>query len=149
MRESISEVATGGAVLAVAAGFLLYLTQSAGFATNTSGYNLQASFRSAEGVAVGTDIRLAGVKIGTITALDLNAQTYRADATLTLIDGIAIPDDSVIAVATEGLLGGTYVDVSPGGSFDNYAPDAQVMNTQGAISVIQLLAKFVGGGDEE
>ncbi|WP_368184254.1 outer membrane lipid asymmetry maintenance protein MlaD [Aestuariibius sp. HNIBRBA575] len=148
MRENTTEVLTGAAILCVALAFLFYLTQAAGLSRSSEGYDLTASFRSAEGLSVGTDIRLAGVKIGSVTGLDLNVQTYRADATMTFQDGILIPDDSVVAVASEGLLGGTFVEISPGGSFENFAAGDEITNTQGAVSVIQLLVKFVSGGEE-
>lgn len=148
MKESAIEIAAGAAVLAVGAGFLVFMLQSAGVSASSDGsYELSASFRSAEGVLAGTDIRLAGVKIGSVTDMSLNTQTYRADVTLSIEEGIGIPDDSVVVIATEGLLGGTYVDIVPGGSFDNVPEGGDIVNTQGAISVIGLLSQFVAGGD--
>lgn len=148
MRENSTEVVVGAAVFAAALGFLWYITQATGFGDTREGYDLSANFRSAEGVTVGTDIRLAGVSIGTITGLDLNAETYRAEATLSIDDRIPIPDDSAAVVASEGLLGGTFVEIVPGGSFDMFENGALIEDTQGAVSVIQLLTKFVSGGDE-
>lgn len=149
MRESLTEVLAGAAVLAVAGGFLIYMTQGSGLTGPRAGqYDLQASFRSAEGVIAGTDIRLAGVKIGTVTGMDLNAETYRADVTLSIDADVPIPDDSVVVVATEGLLGGTFVEIVPGGSFDYLQPGGSFMQTQGAVSVISLLTQFVSGGEE-
>ncbi|MCA3439547.1 MAG: MCE family protein, partial [Rhodobacter sp.] len=81
MAENPSEVIAGAAVLAAAVGFLVYAGQSTGFTGNAASYPLVASFRSVDGVTVGTDVRLAGVKVGTVTALELNPQTFFADAT--------------------------------------------------------------------
>lgn len=148
MRENTSEVIVGAAVLLVAAGFLYYLTQIAGLGGREGTYDLSANFRSAEGVAVGTDIRLAGVSIGTVTGLDLNTDTYRAEAVLSIDDGIAIPDDSAVVVASEGLLGGTFIEIVPGGSMGFLSEGQRFESTQGAVSVIQLLTKFVSGGEE-
>jgi len=149
MRENITEVLVGAAVVAVAAGFLWYAAGVSGFSADRAGYDLTAEFRSAEGVTVGTDIRMSGVKVGTVTALSLNAETFRAEATLTLNDGIPVPDDSTAVVSSEGLLGGNFVEIVPGGSFENYAEGAQILDTQGSVSVVQLLLKFVTGGDEK
>ncbi len=146
MAENISEVVAGGAVLAVAVGFLFYAGQSAGLTGDSGGYMLKASFRSVEGVAVGTDVKLAGVKVGTITSLDLNPKTYFADATINLKNGIEIPEDSAILISSEGLLGGNFVELIPGGSPDNLAPGDEIEDTQGAVSLIGLLMKFVGNG---
>ncbi len=147
MREHLTEVLVGAAVLAVALGFLVYTTQTTGVTGAATDQTLTASFRSAEGVTVGTDIRLAGVKIGTVTGLDLNTETYRADVTLSLAEDVLVPDDSVVVVASEGLLGGTFVEIVPGGSFEYYANGDQILNTQGAVSVIGLLTQFVSGGE--
>lgn len=145
MRETTTEVIVGAAVLAVAAAFLLYLTQAAGMGGRAGSYPLHANFRSVEGVNVGTDIRLAGVSVGTVTGLSLNSDTYRADVELSIDEGIQIPDDSAAVVASEGLLGGTFVEIVPGGSMGFLASGATFESTQGAISVIQLLTKFVSG----
>ncbi len=147
MSESRAEVLAGGAVLAVAVGFLVLAAQGAGFTGTGGSYPLTASFRSVEGVQVGTDVRLAGVKVGSVTALSLNPQTFYADATISVQEGIALPDDSTIAISSEGLLGGNFVEILPGGSLDNIPPGGEILDTQGAVSLITLLLKFVGGDD--
>lgn len=146
MAENTTEVLIGGAVLAVAIGFVVYAGQATGFSRNAGGYPLKASFRSVEGVTVGTDVRLAGVKVGTVTEMKLNAETYRADTMISIVQGIEIPDDSAIVVSSEGLLGGNFVEIYPGGSPFFYSAGDEVLDTQGAVSLISLLLKFVGGG---
>lgn len=148
MSENRAEIAVGAVVLAVAVGFLAYAATSVGATQSRAGYPLTASFRSAQGVGVGTDVQLAGVKVGTVTALNLNPDTFRADAELTIRNGIELPDDSSIVIASEGLLGGNFVEVQPGGSPFNFEPGATITNTQGSISLIELLSKFVGSGGE-
>ncbi|SPF82062.1 outer membrane lipid asymmetry maintenance protein MlaD [Pseudoprimorskyibacter insulae] len=140
-----TEALVGAAVLAVAVGFGAYAIQTTGLNFGTDGYPLTASFRSVEGVSVGTDVRLGGVKIGTVTGLALNPETFRADTTLNIIDGIVIPDDSAVVIASEGLLGGNFVEISPGGSPFNFESGDEIMDTQGAVSLISLLLKFVSG----
>ncbi|MGL5012659.1 MAG: MlaD family protein, partial [Paracoccaceae bacterium] len=76
MAENTSEVVAGAGVLAVAIGFLVYAGQSTGFSGGADTYPLTASFRAVDGITVGTDVRLAGVKVGTITSLDLNPTTF-------------------------------------------------------------------------
>jgi phospholipid/cholesterol/gamma-HCH transport system substrate-binding protein len=150
MSENTTEVLVGGAVLAAAIGFAVYATQVTGFSSAGDSYSLNASFRSLEGVGVGTDVRLAGVKVGTVTDVDLNPQTFRADTTFSVTQGIEIPDDSAVVVASEGLLGGNFVEIVPGGSPFNYDAGAEIEDTQGAVSLISLLLKFVSGsGDSE
>ncbi|WP_170761906.1 outer membrane lipid asymmetry maintenance protein MlaD [Ruegeria lacuscaerulensis] len=146
---NVTEVLVGGAVLACAVAFGVYASQSTGLSQGGAGYELEASFRSLEGVGVGTDVRLAGVKIGTVTGVTLNPETYRADTTFSIADGILVPDDSAIVISSEGLLGGNFVEVMPGGSPFFFEAGDQVEDTQGAVSLISLLVKFVAGDGGE
>lgn len=150
MSHNTTEVLVGGAVLAGALAFAIYAGQATGLSTSTGGYELNASFRSLEGVGVGTDVRLAGVKIGTVTKVELNPETYRADTSFSVLEGIEVPDDSAVIVASEGLLGGNFVEIVPGGSPFFFDPGSEIEDTQGAVSLISLLVKFVAGsGDSE
>ena len=149
MRESVTEVTVGALVIIVAGGFLAYAARATGYTRGGGDMTLTASFRSVEGVSVGTDVRLAGVKIGSVTGMDLNAQTYRADTVMTLSNDVPIPNDSSAVVASEGLLGGNFIEIVPGGSMDNFAPGDEIVDTQGAVSLLQLLLTYVGGGTTE
>ena len=145
MAENTTEVLAGGAVLAVAVGFFLYAASGTGFVRGGDSYEVQASFRSVEGVRVGTDVRLAGVKVGSVTALTLNPDTFFADARLSIASGIALPDDSTVLISAEGLLGGNFVEILPGGSADNVEPGGEIYDTQGAVSLITLLMRVFSG----
>ena len=147
MTEKRSEIFVGAVVLAVAIGFLIYLLQSTGFSVGGDRYNVTASFRSAEGISVGTEVRLAGVKVGSVSGVSLDAQTYRAITQISVDKGILIPDDSAVIVAAEGLLGGNFVEIIPGGSPFNIEEDGEIVDTQGSVSLINLLLKFVAGGE--
>ena len=148
MAENQTEVLAGAAVLAAAIGFVLYAVQSTGFSGTADSYDLRASFRSVEGITLGSDVRMAGVKVGTITSLDLNPTTFFADATVSVQKGLQLPDDSAILVSSEGLLGGNFIELVPGGSETNLEPGAEIEDTQGAVSLISLLMKFVSGGSD-
>lgn len=148
MSENRAELVVGAAVLAVAVGFLAYATSSVGAMQSNAGYSLTASFRSAQGIGVGTDVQLAGVKVGSVTGMELNPETFRADAVMTIRNGVELPDDSSIIIASEGLLGGNFVEVQPGGSPFNFEAGDTVSNTQGSVSLIELLSKFVGSGSD-
>ena len=145
MAENTTEVLVGGAVLAAAIGFLVYASDATGGTQAAGTYDLTASFRSAQGVSVGTDVRLAGVKVGTVSSLDLNPQTFRADATLALANDIELPDDTAALISAEGLLGGYFVELVPGGSPFNIEEGGEIEDTQGSVSLITLLLKFVSG----
>lgn len=148
MAENISEVLTGAGVLVVALAFAGYAGLAANVGVGSGSYPLKASFRSVDGVSVGTDVRLAGVKVGTITQLNLNPETFYADATFSVKDGINIPDDSTALISSEGLLGGNFLEIQPGGSPVTLEAGDEVLDTQGAVGLIQLLMKFVGKAAE-
>jgi phospholipid/cholesterol/gamma-HCH transport system substrate-binding protein len=144
-ENTTTEIAVGGVVLAAAVGFFVYAVQATGFERDTGSYELTASFRSVEGIGVGTDVRLAGVRVGSVTDLSLNETTYRADTTFTVLDSIEIPDDSAISIASEGLLGGAFVEIVPGGSPFALEEGGEIIDTQSSVSLITLLLRYVGG----
>lgn len=149
MAGSTTEIVTGGVVLAAALGFLVYAGQVAGLTgSGAPAYEMTASFRSADGIAVGTDVRLAGVKVGTVTALNLNPVTFRADARFTVTEDIALPEDTAALISSEGLLGGNFLELRPGGSPFNLEPGSEILDTQGSVSLVTLLLRFVTGESE-
>ena len=145
MSENKTEVFVGGAIVALAIFFVFYVFQTIGPSTGLGNYPIYASFRSLEGVRVGTDVRLAGVKIGAVTHIELDRGTYEAKSTLSIEKGIQIPDDSSLTITSEGLLGGNFVEVVPGMSEDFLQSGDQVLDTQGSVSLIQLMMRYVSG----
>jgi len=149
MTDHTTEVLVGGAVVAAAVAFLYYAGQIAGIAGPVSGVaRYTASFTSVEGVSVGTDVRMGGVKVGTVTSLHLNPKTYRADTGFTVEEAIRLPDDTAAVISSEGLLGGSFVELQPGGSPFDLEPGSEIEDTQSAVSLINLLLKFVSGGGQ-
>ena len=109
MRSAWTEFITGTCVLVLAVVFAVVGFQRGGFGTSDESYVLNASFRSIEGVTVGTDVRLAGVNVGKVSAISLNPDSFRADMQISLDLGVELPDDTAIIIASEGLLGGNFV----------------------------------------
>ncbi|NIP13215.1 MAG: outer membrane lipid asymmetry maintenance protein MlaD [Pseudomonadales bacterium] len=150
MANSVTETLLGAAVLVTAAGFVAYASQTGGRGeTGGDRYELMANFVSAEGIATGTDVRLAGVKIGSVVGMKLNPETYQAQLTFTIQENVKVPDDSEVKVASEGLLGGSFLEITPGGSEFMLAEGDEVVYTQSSVSFLNLMLKFVTGGDEE
>jgi phospholipid/cholesterol/gamma-HCH transport system substrate-binding protein len=148
MSEKNFEILTGTVVLIIAVLFLIFTFRVTGLDNTRDGYNLDASFRSAEGINIGTEVRMAGVKIGSVSDLSLNGNTLRADANLQISKDIFIPNDSSAVISSESLLGGSFVEIIPGGSLDNFSADELIEDTQGSISLINLLLKMFGGSKE-
>ncbi|KPQ08374.1 MAG: outer membrane lipid asymmetry maintenance protein MlaD [Rhodobacteraceae bacterium HLUCCA12] len=144
------EVALGAVVLIVAVAFAAFAVQTTGTRLGAhSGYELTASFRSAEGVRTGTEVRIGGVPVGTVSDMSLDPDSFRAAVTVLIEDRIVLPEDSTIQVATEGLLGGTFVEILPGGSPYNLEPGAMFQDTQSAVSLVQMMLRFVTGSEDE
>ena len=97
---------------------------------------------------MGTDVRMAGVKVGRVTGIQLDPTTYRASTVFTVQEGIEVPDDSAVSISSEGLLGGNYVEILPGGSPFYFEAGDEIEFTQGSVSLVSLLMKFVAGDED-
>ena len=138
------ETLIGAIVVAIAAAFLVfaYSTTSAG---SLSGYSLEARFASADGITTGTDVRLHGIKVGTVSGVDLDSKTYLAIVRLSIRRDVQIPDDSAIKVTSSSLLGSSYLSIQPGGSSKNLPPGSQITNTQGSVDIMGLIGRAIYG----
>ena len=141
-RHGIAEVLTGAFVLVVAIGFMAYAISHSGRSTG-SGYTLYARFDHIDGLAVGGDVRIAGVKVGSVTDEKIDPQSFVAIVTMTVRDDIHLPKDSSAEIASESLLGGKYINLSPGGDETVLKPGQTITITQSSISLEQLLGKFI------
>ncbi len=149
MASNVSESLIGAVVVATAVGFLVYAGQSVGVSTGAEEYELNAKFSSAEGLIIGGEVHLAGVQVGTITELKLDTVSYLALVTFTVRHDVEIPEDSEAKVASEGLLGGNFLELTPGGSDYMLEDGQEVEYTQGSVSLLNLLMKFASGSDDE
>ena len=113
-RRSIAEVLTGAVVLLVAASFLGYAVAHSG-RTATSGYTLHARFDHIDGLGVGADVRLAGVKVGSVDEERIDPQTFQAVVSLSVRNDLKLPKDSAAIITSESLLGGKYLSLQAGG----------------------------------
>jgi phospholipid/cholesterol/gamma-HCH transport system substrate-binding protein len=141
-RRSITEVVVGALVLLVAAGFLAYAIANSGRST-ISGYTLFARFDHIDGLGVGNDVRLAGVKVGSINQEQIDPRTFQAVVGFTVRDDIKLPKDSAAIITSESLLGGKYLSLQPGGDETVLQPGQTVTITQGSVSLEELLGKFI------
>lgn len=141
MSNSAAEAAIGAVVLAAAAGFAFYAAQSSGAAPGQGVKSLTARFPSVEGIAVGTEVRLAGIRVGAVTALELDTANFEAKAAFTVRDDLDLPEDTEVKIESEGLLGGSFLELTPGGSDFMLQPGDEIMDTRGAESLLNLLLR--------
>jgi phospholipid/cholesterol/gamma-HCH transport system substrate-binding protein len=141
-RRNAVEVVTGAVVLLVAASFLGYALVHSGTAA-VSGYTLSAKFDRIDGLPVGADVRMAGVKVGSVLSERIDPESYLAVVTLSVQTDIKLPKDSSASITSQGLLGGDYLSLSPGGDTTMLQPGQTITVTQSSISLEQLLGKFI------
>ena len=146
MQNNTFETLIGAIVVFVAAGFLYYAYANAN-SPGLSGYELNAKFQRVDGLNVGTDVRLSGIKIGSISALTLDPRTYQATVHLSIRDDVKLPADSSVMVTNTGLLGNSYLSVSPGGSDEMLKPGGTIVNTQGSVDLMSLIGRFATGAN--
>ncbi len=137
-----------GAVVLLVAGYFLYLVYSqTDVSTEASGYPLQLRFDSGGSTGIGTDVRIAGVKVGTVTDQYFDPKAYQAVVTIELDDDVKLPKDSSAVVTSDGLLGDNYILLNIGGDAEMLKPNDRIRNVQGAINLADLINKFVVGTD--
>jgi phospholipid/cholesterol/gamma-HCH transport system substrate-binding protein len=142
MSRKFPEIATGLVILIIAAVFLVYALGRAQ-AIGGSGYLLKAQFSDIGGLTVGSNVEIGGVTVGHVVDASLDPQTYAAVVTVRINNGIKIPEDTSASISSEGLLGGNYVGLSPGGSATMLAPGQSFQVTQSAINLENLLGQFI------
>lgn len=132
----------GTTVLTVAALFFISSFKN----TKTSsvkGYEISAKFENADGINVGSDVKISGVKIGVVSAQSLDNKTFQALLKLNIDNQIKIPNDSSAKIVSEGLLGGKYIAITPGGSDDIINSGEELTFTQSSVNFEELLGKFI------
>jgi phospholipid/cholesterol/gamma-HCH transport system substrate-binding protein len=142
LRENMVEALIGAAVLAVAGWFAAYgysRTQGGGGA----GYELVAMFPQVGGINVGSEVKVSGVKVGTVTAQRLNPKSYQAEIRFSVDKAVKLPIDTIAKSTSEGLLGGSYIQLSPGGEMDYLKPGEQIEQTQGSVDLMGLIGQAI------
>ena len=152
MKQNIIETLVGFTVIIIALAFLVFAYKDANRNTRSDGYTLKASFQSAEGITKGSDVMLAGVKIGTVSDIALDKTSFFAWVNLNVEKGIKLPKDTRLEVATSGILGSRYISVIPGDSEEILTSGDQIKYTQSAINLESLIGKLIysfGGNNKK
>jgi len=142
MGRSLIETLMGALVLAVAALFAVFAYNSTSVRA-VAGYEVTAKFERVDGLARGADVRLSGIRIGTVIDQRLEAETFLAVVRMTIDSSIKLPVDTVAQVTSEGLLGGNFLALVPGGDDKTIPPGGQIKYTQPPVNLVQLLGKFM------
>lgn len=142
MSRNVIETVMGGVVLAVAVLFLVFAYSSTGL-RSVDGYEVVARFDRIDGLQTGGDVRISGVKVGTIRSQSLDPQTYLAEIRMSIDPSIQLPTDTVAVVASESLLGGRFLALEPGGAEEMIPPGGTIEYTQSTPGLEQLLGQVI------
>lgn len=145
MGGNLVETLIGAVVLAVAAVFLVFAYNRADVGT-VSGYELTAKFDKVDGIQVGSDVLMSGIKVGTVTSQQLDPESYLAVVRFTVRENISVPEDSAVKIASNGLLGDKYLALEPGGSDVKLKPGSEIQFTQGSVDILDLIGKAIYSG---
>src|SRR3954454_13312894 len=146
MKQNLMETVVGALVIAIALGFFLFMYSTTGVGKGSAGYHLTAKFKNVQDINVGSDVRMSGIKIGSLTAQSLYNQSYDAILTFAVDPTIKLPDDSTAKITSEGLLGGKFIALEPGGSETLLSDGGTITYTQGALDLWALVSDYMFSG---
>lgn len=142
LKQNTLELLVGASVLVIAAFFFLYMYQH----NNSDDVNFisySADFDRVDGLVEGADVRMSGVTVGAIKKLAIQPDTYMANVTFSVDPKIKLPKDSSAEVVSDGLLGGKYLALVPGGEEKFIDPGGTVMHTQSSVNLESMIGQLI------
>jgi phospholipid/cholesterol/gamma-HCH transport system substrate-binding protein len=144
MKQNIIETVIGFVVIIVSLAFLMFAYKAGKPSSNEAGgYRISARFQNAEGIIDGSDIMLAGIKIGSVESLDLDKTSFLAILNLRINQNVKLPKDSQASVVTSGFLGNKFISITPGSSEDDLVDNDQIKYTQSSVNIEALIGKLM------
>ncbi|MGF1474469.1 MAG: outer membrane lipid asymmetry maintenance protein MlaD [Geminicoccaceae bacterium] len=148
MSRSVVETVLGAVVLLVAVGFVVYAYGNSDVG-DPGGYTLRANFDRIDGLEVGNDVRISGIKVGQVLSQTLDQETYRAEVEFSVRNGVELPEDTGAAIVSSSLLGGKYLQLSPGGEELMLEPGDEITITQSSLILEDLIGRLIYGSGEQ
>jgi phospholipid/cholesterol/gamma-HCH transport system substrate-binding protein len=142
MNRNAVETVMGAVVLVVAAVFMFF-AYTTSQVQSVSGYQLTAKFNNVDGLKDGGDVRVSGIKVGSIVTQRLDPQTFQAVVTVSMDPSIKLSTDSVAQITSSGLLGDKYISIEPGNEDDLIPPGGAITHTQAAMSLENLIGQVI------
>mgnify|MGYP001223273604 CR=1 FL=1 len=143
MKVNYLDAFLGFVVLLITGVFLFYVYVTVDSKLfKKDGFRLHARFENIDGIVTGSKVKLSGVNIGTVQSISLEPDNFYAFITMDFDNEFSFPDDTEASVQLEGLLGGSYISILPGGSDVFLLNNQEILYTQGATSLLNLMLKF-------
>ncbi len=149
MNNTLVETIVGALVIAIAAVFFFFAYTTSGVGKGQGGYTITAEFEAVDGINVGSDIRMAGIKIGSVVSQQLNPESFQAIVKMAIEDSVKLPDDSTAKVTSDGLLGSKFISIDPGGSETKLKEGDLLTYTQGSIDLWGMVNQFLFSNKEK
>jgi phospholipid/cholesterol/gamma-HCH transport system substrate-binding protein len=153
MRGNVIETVMGAVVLVIAALFLFFAYSTSQVGAVTGGYPVTAQFQSVDGIHDGSDVRIGGVKIGSVTEEYLSPETFVATLKMNIDSQYKLPDDTVAEITSPSLLADKVVSLVPGGSDKDIPSGGRIKYTQSSVSLENLIGQMIfsqpGGGQKK
>jgi phospholipid/cholesterol/gamma-HCH transport system substrate-binding protein len=142
MKRNPIETILGAVVLLIAGMFLAFAYTTADIQAVT-GYSVSAKFIKVGGLQTGSDVRISGIRVGTVTNQALDPKTFQAQVTMSISSDVNLPDDSEAAIVSDGLLGGKYVNLIPGRGTQMLVDGGMIPKTRDFQSVEDLVGEII------
>jgi len=149
MQRNVLETVMGAVVLLAAAAFLFIIYSASGVKQASNGYHLIMRLDQGGSLSPGTDVRVAGVKIGTVVKQEYDSKNYQALITLDIDGKVQVPTDSSANADQDGLLGNSYVNLQIGGDETMLKDGDTFKHASGVLSLGRLIATMIGGGEKK
>jgi phospholipid/cholesterol/gamma-HCH transport system substrate-binding protein len=143
IREHLIEALVGLLVVLVAVWFIYMAWERTGGGREAGAIHVKALFPNVSGIDNGADVRVAGMKIGSVISQRLDPSSYQAELTLALDKDVHVPVDSSAAITSEGILGRSYIALIPGGEQTPLKNGDTIADTQGSIDLMGMVGQFI------
>lgn len=132
-----------GAIVLAVAGIFLTIAYQASSTVSEKGIVLYAKFDRIDGLVLGNDVKMSGVKIGKVFKIAIDPDTFLAVVSFTVSPELHVPTDSSAEIVSESFMGGKYIALVPGGAEKTFANGDTVVHTQSALSFEALIGKYL------
>lgn len=142
LKRETREILTGAATLVVLAVIFVFSYASDRLAA-ASGYDLIARFRNIDGLGIGSDVRLAGIRVGSVNEQRFDASNRQAVVTLRINSGVEVPTDSAAMIISQGILGSKFMRIEPGGDEMYFQDGDEFEYVQNSVILEDVLEKLI------
>ena len=152
MNKKPVETIMGIVVIVIAALFLFFAYRVSDLQV-VKGYTVSAKFLKVGGLTIGSDVRINGIKVGTVISQNLNPDDYVAEIKMSLSSDLKLPKDSVAVIAGDGLMGDKFIKIEPGKDKEILTDGGEIVNTKDFKTLEDMVGEIIfmvtDNGDKE